>query len=334
MDAVGNYSMLAMVTAAVIYLFAVFAHAAEWASARHAGITVSKAKARVPVLVGGRSGDTTIEADAPELGVTDRDDAADPADEPAGARLRTDRMGRIGIALTIIGLLVHVLAVVLRGVAADRLPWGNMYEFTSTSLIFVVATHLVLATRFGMRWLGLPVAMLSTIGLGLAVTVFYVDVAPLVPSLHSAWFAFHIFAAIVAGAAFTIGGISAILYLLRRRAEEQGVVRGYLVNVPSAEKLDKFTYLLLAFAFPLFTFVIAAGAIWAQYAWGRYWGWDPKETWSLVTWAIYAAYLHARSTAGWKGRPAAIIAIVGAVSFWWNFVGINLLVSGLHSYAK
>ncbi|WP_425308143.1 c-type cytochrome biogenesis protein CcsB [Ammonicoccus fulvus] len=327
MDAVGNYSMLAMVTAAVIYLFAVFAHAAEWASARHAGIRVSKARGRVPVVVGGRGAEEadTVEADEP---------VEEVSAEPAGARLRTDRMGRIGIALTMVGLLVHVLAVVLRGVAADRLPWGNMYEFTSTSLIFVVATHLVLATRFGMRWLGLPVAMLSTTGLGLAVTVFYVDVAPLVPSLHSVWFAFHIFAATVAGAAFTIGGISAILYLLRRRAEERGVVRGYLVNVPSAEKLDKFTYLLLAFAFPLFTFVIAAGAIWAQYAWGRYWGWDPKETWSLVTWAIYAAYLHARSTAGWKGRPAAIISIVGAVSFWWNFVGINLLVSGLHSYAK
>lgn len=327
MDAIGNYSMLAMVTAAVIYLFAVFAHAAEWAAARHAGIAVSRAKGRVPVVVGGRGAEDaeSVEADEPVKEVSA---------EPAGARLRTDRMGRIGIALTMVGLLAHVLAVVLRGVAADRLPWGNMYEFTSTSLIFVVATHLVLATRFGMRWLGLPVAMLSTIGLGLAVTVFYVDVAPLVPSLHSAWFAFHIFAATVAGAAFTIGGVSAILYLLRRRAEEQGVVRGYLVNLPSAEKLDKFTYLLLAFAFPLFTFVIAAGAIWAQYAWGRYWGWDPKETWSLVTWAIFAAYLHARSTAGWKGRPAAIIAIVGAVSFWWNFVGINLLVSGLHSYAK
>ncbi|WP_432558614.1 c-type cytochrome biogenesis protein CcsB [Granulicoccus sp. GXG6511] len=325
MDALGQYSMLAMVTAAVIYLFAVFAHAAEWAAARNAGAVVTKTKGRVPVLVGGAPAELS---DA---------EFAEPVDEPAepeSAKQRTNLFGRIGIALTSVALASQIVAVVLRGMAADRLPWGNMYEFTSTSLVFVVAVYLVMALKFGQRWLGLPVAMLSTIGLGLAVTVFYVDVAPLVPSLHSAWFLFHILAATVAGAAFTLSGLSAILYLLRRRAEMGGVVRGYLAKVPSSDALDRFTYVMSAFAFPLFTFVIAAGSIWAQYAWGRYWGWDPKETWSLVTWAIYAAYLHARSTAGWKGKPAAIIAIVGAVSFWWNFVGINLLVSGLHSYAK
>lgn len=330
MDAIGQYSMLAMVTAAVVYLFAMFAHAIEWAAARNAGTTVTPAQRRVPVLVGGAqaAGDRPSEDDhAPAL-------PPDLPAEPESAKLRTDKFGRIGLALSSVALLAQIVAVVLRGVAAERLPWGNMYEFTSTSLIFVVAAALVLAIRFDMRWLGLPVAMLSTIGLGLAVTVFYVDVAPLVPSLHSAWFLFHILAATIAGAAFTFGGISAILYLLRGRAEATGVVRGYLAKLPSAAQLDRFTYFSAAFAFPLFTFVIAAGSIWAQYAWGRYWGWDPKETWSLVTWAIYAAYLHARSTAGWKGRPAAIIAIVGAVSFWWNFVGINLLVSGLHSYAK
>lgn len=328
MDALGQYSMLAMVTAAVIYLFAVFAHAAEWATARGAVAVVSTTKRRVPVLVGGAPQDDGVDVVADPVS-----DAEAPA-EPESAKVRTNLFGRIGIALTTVALASQILAVVLRGLAADRLPWGNMYEFTSSSLIFVVLAYLVMAIRFEQRWLGLPVAMLSTIGLGLAVTVFYVDVAPLVPSLHSAWFLFHILAAVVAGAAFTLGGLSAILYLLRRRAEATGVVRGYLAKVPSAEKLDRFTYVTAAFAFPLFTFVIAAGAIWAQYAWGRYWGWDPKETWSLVTWAIYAAYLHARSTAGWKGKPAAIIAIVGAVSFWWNFVGINLLVSGLHSYAK
>lgn len=328
MDAAGQYSMLAMVTAAVIYLFAVVAHAAEWAAARDTETVVVRTRRRVPVLVAGAMTDDESDEVVP----------GDPSDQPpaeqTSTRLRTDLFSRLGIALTVVALIAQVFAVVLRGVAADRLPWGNMYEFTSASLIFVVVTYLVLATRFGMRWLGLPVTMLSTIGLGLAVTVFYVDVAPLVPSLHSAWFLFHILAATIAGAAFTLSGITAILYLLRSRAEASGVVRGYLARVPSAEKLDRFTYVSSAFAFPLFTFVIAAGAIWAQYAWGRYWGWDPKETWSLVTWAIYAAYLHARSTAGWKGKRAAIISIVGAVSFWWNFVGINLLVSGLHSYAK
>lgn len=328
MDIWSNYSMLAMVAAAVVYLFAMCAHAAEWAAARHASDkVVIRRTRRVPVLVGGAPSVDPVE-DAP----------AGPApvqpNEPESARLRTDLFGRIGIALTVVALTSQILAVVLRGIAAQRLPWGNMYEFTSTSLAFLVLAYLVLATRFGMRWLGLPVTLLATVGLGLAVTVFYVDVAPLVPSLHSAWFLFHILAATIAGAAFTIGGIGAAFWLLRSRAEVAGEVRGYVAKLPSAERIDRLTYATLAFAFPLFTFVIAAGAIWAQYAWGRPWGWDPKETWSLVTWAIYAAYLHARATAGWKGRPAAIIAIIGAVSFWWNFVGINLLVSGLHSYAK
>ena len=150
---------------------------------------------------------------------------------------------------------------------------------------------------------------------------------------HAVWFVIHIIAAATAGAAFNIGAIAAILYLVRTRAEARGDVRGYLARIPSAETLDRVSYRFHAFAFPLWTFTIAAGAIWAQYAWGRFWGWDPKETWSLVTWIIYAVYLHARATAGWKGRRAAVVAIIGLASFWFNFIGINLLVSGLHSYA-
>ncbi|NNG20770.1 c-type cytochrome biogenesis protein CcsB [Naumannella sp. ID2617S] len=323
-----NYSMLAMVTAAVVYLLAVFAHAAEWASAKNASAPVVRRRRlrdRVLVGAGAAGADTEAPQDPPpaEQGESEKD------------RLRTDKFGRIGIALTVVALICNVIGVVLRGLAADRLPWGNMYEFSTTSMIFAVTAYLVAATRFTMRWLGLPVTMFATIALGLAVTVFYVDIGPLQPSLHSIWFAFHILAATIAGAAFTVGGAASVLYLIRSRAEQRNeVIRGYLAKLPSAEKIDTVAYSLLAFAFPLFTFVICAGAIWAQYAWGRYWGWDPKETWSLVTWVIYACYLHARSTAGWKGKRAAIIAIIGMVSFWWNFVGINLLVSGLHSYAK
>ncbi|WP_460771017.1 c-type cytochrome biogenesis protein CcsB [Mariniluteicoccus flavus] len=322
-----EYSMLAMVTAAVVYLFAVIAHAAEWAAARNAVTTVERRRRRILVGPGGVNEPVDVpEAAIPAPEVESRETDAD--------RLRTDKWGRIGIALTVVGLASHVFAVVGRGIAAGRWPWGNMYEFTSSSLVFVVAVYLVLATRFRMRWLGLPVTMIASIGLGLAVTVFYVEVGPLVPALHSAWFLFHILAATVACAAFTIGGIASILYLVQQRAEADGVVHGYLAKAPSSEAMDRLAYRTLAFAFPLFTFVIAAGAIWAQYAWGRYWGWDPKETWSLITWAIYAAYLHARATAGWKGRRAAVIAIIGMVSFWWNFVGVNLFVQGLHSYAK
>jgi cytochrome c-type biogenesis protein CcsB len=147
------------------------------------------------------------------------------------------------------------------------------------------------------------------------------------------WFVIHIVAAALAGAVFNIGGIAAALYLLKQRAERKGTTTGYLARLPESAVLDRFSYRLHAFAFPLWTFAVAAGAVWAQYAWGRFWGWDPKETWSLVTWIVYAAYLHARATAGWKGTRAAVLALVGLVTFWWNFVGVNLLLDGLHSYA-
>ncbi len=295
---VSELSDLSMVAAAVAYLVAFFLHSAEWASARG--------------LAGARP--------------------ADGSEDPS--RIRVDLFGRLAIGVTVVALAVHVLAVVTRGVAADRAPWGNMYEFVSSSLMFAVSVYLVAVWKGGARWLGLGVTLLAAVGLGAAVTVFYVDVAPLVPALHSVWFIIHIVAAAISGAAFNVGAVTSVLYLLRKRVEPSGApVRGYLAKLPSAAKLDVFAYRLHAFAFPLWTFTVAAGAIWAQYAWGRFWNWDPKETWSFVTWVIYAAYLHARATAGWKGAPAAIIAVIGVISFWFNFVGVNLLFSGLHSYA-
>ncbi len=243
------------------------------------------------------------------------------------------RWGRLGLSVTLVAAIVHVAGVVLRGIAAERAPWGNMYEFVTSSLAMAVVIYLVGVFAFGWKGFGLPVTLLASMGLGLAVTVLYVDVAPLMPALHSVWFVVHIVAAALAGAIFNIGGIAAILFLVRQRAERKGTVKGYLARLPQTATLDRVSYRMHAFAFPLWTFAVAAGAIWAQYAWGRFWGWDPKETWSLVTWIVYAAYLHARATAGWKGTRAAVLAIIGLISFWWNFVGVNLLLNGLHSYA-
>lgn len=283
-----SWSDLAMVTSAVIYLLAMCAHAAEWATAA------------------GR-----------------RPPASD----------RVDRLGRIGIALTVVAVLTHLTGVLLRGLAAGRFPWGNMYEFTTSTLLFAALIHLVLVLRGGMRWLGLPMTMLLSVGQGLAVTVFHVAVAPLVPALHSVWFVVHIAAAAIAGAVFTLGAAASVIYLIRARAEHTGRLRGYVGTLPSLTTLDRVAYWAHAFAFPLWTFAIVAGSVWADYAWGRFWGWDPKETWSLVAWVVYAAYLHARATAGWRGVRAAWLAVLGAATFWFNLVGINLLVTGLHSYA-
>jgi len=305
---IAYYSSLAMVTSAVLYLLAMALFGAEWAAAR------SARPVRELVAVGA---------------------GVEPAAEPEPAQAGTSRselLGRAALGIAVIGVLTHVIGVVLRGVAAGRPPWGNMYEFITTSLAFLAIGFVVLAIRFGMRWLGLPVTLLLTVGQGLAVTVFYVNVSDLMPALHSVWFVVHIIAAAIAGAAFNVGAIAAVLYLLKARAVERGRVSGYLAKLPDAETLDRISFRFHAFAFPLWTFTIAAGAIWAQYAWGRFWGWDPKETWSLVTWIIYAAYLHARTTVGWKGKRAAVIALVGVASFWFNFVGINLLTTGLHAY--
>ena len=295
-----EWSYTAMVAATVIYLVAFGLCGLEWSAAR--GL-------------------------APERPADGSEDVA---------RTRVDFYGRLGLFATTIAFVLHVAAVVLRGVAAGRAPWGNMYEFVTSSLAFAALIYLACAYRLGMRWLGLALNLLFALGLGVAVTQFYVDVAPLVPALHSVWFIIHIVAAAIAGAAFNVGAVTSILYLIRVRAEEKASgkeLRGYLAKLPSAKKLDLISYRLHAFAVPLWTFTIVAGSVWEQYAWGRFWNWDPKETWSLITWIIYVAYLHARATAGWRGKPVAIIAIVGVVAFWFNFVGVNLLFSGLHSYS-
>lgn len=313
------WSNVAMVSAWVVYLVAMVMHAAEWALARGLGTRRVVRRSRQLITVGG----------APSA-ETPGDD--EPAPDPAAIE-RFDRFGRIGFAFTVIGFLCNAVGVVLRGAAADRFPWGNMYEFLTTATAFVMAAYVIGGAKFGMRWLGLFATLTATVTVGLAVEVFYVEVAPLVPALHSVWFVIHIVTAVIGTAGFTLGGLVTILYLVKKRAEDRGAVSGYLQRVPTADRLDLFAYRLHAFAFPLWTFTLAAGAIWAEYAWGRYWGWDPKETWTLITWFIYAAYLHARTTAGWKGGRAGIIALVGVVSLWFNFIGVNMLFSGLHSYA-
>jgi cytochrome c-type biogenesis protein CcsB len=357
------YSSLALVSSVVVYAAAMLAHAAEWAAAGRRGVAKPAASELVdvaaaemrPELVEERAQSAPMRPEPAQMRPEPAQIRPEPFDKlrtapvegrdqpgpdpvsyaegsPASSR-RVEQFGRIGVALTVIGFLLSVTGVVMRALAADRAPWGNMFEFTITAMVFVVGAYLILVWRAGLRWLGLPVTLLAAVGNGLAVTVFYVAVAPLVPALHSVWFLIHIVAAAISGAAFNVGGVMSIFYLIKKRAEERGTVHGYLERLPDSRKIDLIAYRFLAFAFPLWTFTVVAGAIWAEYAWGRYWGWDPKETWALVTWVIYACYLHARSTAGWRGTRAAVIAIIGLASFWFNFVGINLLVSGLHSYA-
>jgi cytochrome c-type biogenesis protein CcsB len=241
---------------------------------------------------------------------------------------RTDTFGRIAISLTVLAFAVHLIGVVSRGLAADRVPWGNMYEFSISGALAVTAAFLALSWRYQLSWLGLLVAAFTTTVLGVAVLTLYVPPGPLVPALHSYWLVIHVSAAAIAGGAFTVGAMASVLYLVKSRWSG-----GYLERLPSKEDIDRLAYRIHAFAFPTWTFAVLCGSIWAEYAWGKYWGWDPKEVWALITWVVYAAYLHARATAGWQGKAAAYVALVGFGTFLFNFVGINLWGSGLHSYA-
>ncbi len=246
------------------------------------------------------------------------------------------RSANIGMSLTWLSFLLLLVGVVLRGVWAGRVPWGNMYEFSITGALGVLGVFLFLSIRRDLRWLGLFVVIPTLLWLGLAVTVLYTEAAQLVPALKSYWLVIHVAAAIICFGAFTFSAATAGLALARGRAERgQGTVdiQGWLARMPSSERLESLTNRVVAFSFPLWTFAVVAGAIWAENAWGRYWGWDPKETWAFITWVVFAAYLHARSTAGWRGSRASWIAILGWVSFLINYFGVNIFVNSLHSYS-
>lgn len=276
------------------------------------------------VAVGGGGSDLVDAHDAGQPGLTV--EAGDPAMQPGR------RSGNVGMSVTWLAFALLLVGVVLRGVWAHRVPWGNMYEFSITSALGILGVFLVMSLRRDLRWLGLFVTIPALLTLGLAVTVLYTEAAQLVPALKSYWLIIHVSAAIICAGAFTLAAATAGLALIRRRAE-RGEVQGFAARLPDALRLETMTYRIVAFSFPLWTFAVVAGAIWAENAWGRYWGWDPKETWAFITWVVYAAYLHARSTAGWRGSRASWIAIAGWLAFLINYFGVNIFINSLHSYA-
>lgn len=327
----------AVAVAAVAYCLAFLAHLAAWAAAR---------TPKTPARASGRAA-TDANDDGDVLVMTGDDEHAATSGTGVGAATdRGDLFDRIGLILTVVAGGVHLLAVVTRGLAADpaRVPWGNMYEFTLTTTAVVTLVYLVLYRRYGLAWLAPVITGFALVILMVDVLVLYQPVSPLQDALQSPWLVIHVAVAVVATGAFTIGGMASIFYLVqdRRSGADHGSDASVATDdggpgrLPSAAKLDLLAYRMHAFGFPLWTFsVLIAGPIWAQAAWGRYWGWDPKEVWAFITWVVYAAYLHARATAGWKGRAAAIIALVGLATLWFNFVGINFFfgAGSQHSYA-
>ncbi|MFB7468121.1 c-type cytochrome biogenesis protein CcsB [Streptomyces sp. NPDC056224] len=333
-----------------VYTLAFFAHIAEWTFGSRskvartaAALTPAKGAAAPAVQVRGKAGSTAV-LDKPQVVTRSAAGTRDVPDGPgaAGGTEQGDLYGRIAVSLTALAFLIEAAGVVARAMSVQRAPWGNMYEFSITFSTVAVGAYLVLlALKKNVRWLGLILVTTVLLDLGIAVTWLYTDSDQLVPALHSYWLWIHVSTAIFCGAVFYIGAAGAVLYLFRDSYEAKlagggkpgGFASSVLERLPSAASLDKFSYRINAAVFPLWTFTIIAGAIWAGDAWGRYWGWDPKEVWSFVTWVAYACYLHARATAGWKGRKAAYLALFAFACWIWNYYGVNILLSGKHSYA-
>jgi cytochrome c-type biogenesis protein CcsB len=252
---------------------------------------------------------------------------------------RGRRWGIVAMALAALGLVAHGGVLVARGLATDRLPWGNMYEFSTATVFVAVLAYLVFAVRSpGLRHIGLFVlapVVLSMVMIGLFL---YAEAGPLVAALRSYWLAIHVSTAIIGFGVFFVSGIASVLYLVRTRHEERLAAGeepggGLLARLPAAAALDRIAHRTVVFGFPIWTFTVIAGAIWAEAAWGRFWGWDPKETWAFIAWVVYAAYLHARTTAGWRGKPAAWVNVVGLGVMIFNLTFVNMVSTGLHSYA-
>jgi cytochrome c-type biogenesis protein CcsB len=299
-----------------LYSLAVVAFCAELAF----GARRSAAPARELVAAGAGSQPPTVASVEP------------PAETP-----RARRVGLVAMGLTVVGALTHAGVLVTRGMATDRLPWGNMYEFATATVLVAVVAFTVLAVRApALRHIGVFVlapVVLAMVAIGLFL---YAEAGPLVAALRSSWLAVHVTTAILGFGIFFVSGLASVLYLVKSRFEEKpaGEVSptSMLARLPSAATLDRTAHRTAVFGFPIWTFAVIAGAIWAESAWGRFWGWDPKETWAFIAWVVYAAYLHARTTSGWRGRPSAWVNVVGLAVMVFNLLYVNMVSTGLHSY--
>ena len=240
------------------------------------------------------------------------------------------RFERIAFSLTIVAWVVHMVGVLLRGFAQGHVPWSNMFEFSLTSSAIIVGVFIAVQLWQDLRFLGVYITGFALLTLGVGTTNFYVDVKPLPPALQSAWLVIHVFVAVMATAFFALGAGLSVTQLLQGRGASK---LKFLKTLPDSVTLENLAYRVTVVGFVLWTFTLIAGAIWAERAWGRYWGWDTKEVWTFIIWTIFAGYIHARATRGWRGSRSAWLAIVGFAAVIFNFTIVNLFFKGLHSYS-
>ena len=352
-------SDLAFEAALAGYVVALVCYAIEFASRRGGDVPADQVVG--VAAASNRAGGTST---LTRTGGTNADDSTAIGALPSrGVVPWGQRFGRAAVVVTAVGLAANLLSIVARGLATGRLPLGNMYEFTSVICAAAVLCWLIVLAKTGARTMGMFVMLPVVVLLFVAGTVLYVPAAPVVPALNSYWKWIHVTTIALSSSVLMVSGAASALYLLRGRHDRKAaamspaarpadgssvpdglpVADGALLTttgagsmlgrLPSTATLDRIAYRTAIVAFPVYTFAVIAGAMWAEVAWGRYWGWDPKETCAFVSWVIYAAYLHARSTAGWRGRRAAWISVVGFASILFNLFFVNMVVSGLHSYA-
>jgi cytochrome c-type biogenesis protein CcsB len=356
-----------MIAALLVYSLAVLAFAGDYAFGRPRRVAARAAVPAAPAAPAERTAElAAVGAATGSATATGSDMDAAPAPRAAGGQgagsalsasggdggpgLPSRRVGtfraiwaagpwvRVAVALSALGILAHVIAVTSRGFAVHRAPWGNMYEFVTALTCFAAIFFGYILVRYRAWALGVFVMGALVIALGLAETLIYTPAGPLVPALQSYWLSIHVTAMTLSTGIFFVAAVLGILYLVADRyrarvAAGKAKPNGLLDRIPSAAVLDKLTYRTVIFGFPIWTFGVMAGAIWADQAWGRYWGWDPVETWAFITWVIYAAYLHARATGGWRGVRAHYIQIIGFASLAINIFVIQIFITGMHSYA-
>jgi cytochrome c-type biogenesis protein CcsB len=334
--ALAEYANLTLYSAMAVLTLAMIGYAAHLAwllPARDAARGAAATRGRV--LVGAAAGeevtgvaDTDVDTDV-DRG-TDRDRPA--TDLAPDVPVRARKAGGIAWALTLLGTALTVVSVVLRGLSVGRWPLGNMFEFAVVGCMFLLLAFSAWGLRRDLQWLGLFVVGPVLLTLGMAVTVWYTEAAELMPSLKSVWLVIHVIVATISVALFAIGFSLGVLYLAQDRIERAGA-RSFMNRLPGSRTLERMAYGLHIVAFPLWTFTVIAGAIWARQAWGSYWNWDPKEVWSFVIWVVYAAYLHARATSGWSRQSATLIALAGFGCILLNYAVVNVFFVGQHSYS-
>jgi cytochrome c-type biogenesis protein CcsB len=325
-----TYSVIAIYSAMAVYALAFIAFTLDLAK-RSSPLVVEEAAS---VSASKRQSSTTAVGGSRATALLDRVSIDAPEKPKKSRRQSSSAFQRVAMALTVLGWVLHVSADVLRGFAAGRVPWANMFEFSMTATAIIVGVFLLSQFWQDLRFLGAYIMGFCLLLLGLATVNFYVDVVPLPPALQSYWLVIHVFVASLGTSFFAIGaGLSIVQLIQGRRESRGGQGMRFLSTLPNAVTLENLAYRVILIGFVFWTFTLIAGAIWAEKAWGRYWGWDTKEVWTFIIWTIFAGYIHARATRGWRGSRSATLAIVGFGAVMFNFTIVNLFFKGLHSYS-